>query len=249
LFWMVLSSFKNSQELWQFPPTIWPHNPTISGFITVFSKMPFARYLFNSVVVAVLVTLLSVFTSSLAGYVFSKLKFRGRDILFILVLASMMIPSQVLVIPRYMLVRWLGWLNTYWGLVLPQGITVFGIFMVRQFLHSVPNDYLDAARIDGLSEFGIYLRIVLPLSTPVLASLAIFAFKGAWDNLLWPLVIITKPEMRTLPMGIAGLATVHSPEWHLLLPAATISSLPILIVFLFCQRQIIEAFVMSGLKG
>lgn len=249
LIWMILSSFKGSQELWQFPPTFWPHKPTIGGYHIVFSRMPFFRYFVNSIIVSVSASLLSLFTSSLAGYVFAKLRFRGRDTIFVLVLASMMIPSQVTLVPNYMIIRWLGWLNTYWALILPQGISVFGIFMIRQFMHSIPNDYIDAARIDGLSEFGIYARVILPLAKPALGALAIFTFKGSWDSLLWPLIMTTLPSMKTLPVGIAGLATVHSPEMHLLLPAATVSVVPVLLVFFLFQRQIIEGLTMSGLKG
>lgn len=249
LLWMVLSSFKGVEEIWWFPPTLWPHEPTFSGYRTIFQKWPFARYFANSVIVATLSTLLVLFTSSLAGYVFSKLRFRGKDIIFITVLASMMIPGQATLVPRYMIIRWLGWLDTYWALIIPQGIAPFGIFLVRQFLHSIPRDYIDAARIDGLSEFGVYSRIILPLAKPVLGALGIFAFLGTWNDLVWPLVVTRSPLMRTLPVGIASLATVHSPEMHLLMPAATISIVPILIAFALFQKQFVEGFIMSGLKG
>ena len=249
LLWMILSSFKGVEEIWQFPPTLWPHKPTISGYRSIFSLMPFARYFLNSTAVAISSTLLALFTSSLAGYVFSKLRFRGRDMLFILVLATMMIPAQTTLVPRYMIIRELGWLNTYWALIIPYGISPFAIFMIRQFLFSIPGDYIDAARIDGLSEFGIYSRIILPLAKPVIGALGIFLFLTSWNDLVWPLVVVMSPSMKTLPVGIAGLATVHSPEMHLLMPAATLSIVPVLIVFVFFQRQFVEGFTMSGLKG
>ena len=248
LLWMMLSSFKGIEELWAYPPTFFPHQPTVSGFETIFRLMPFARYFFNSAVISVSATALVILTSSLAGYVFAKIGFRGRNILFIVVLGSMMIPGQVTVIQNFVTLRFLGWINTYSGLIIPQGISVFGIFLMRQFMHSIPDDYMDAARIDGLSESRIFSSIVLPLNTTAIATVAIFGFRGTWDNLLWPLIMTSGDKMRTLPVGIAGLATVHSPEMQLLLPAATISVVPTLIVFAIFQRQFVEGAAASGLK-
>jgi multiple sugar transport system permease protein len=249
LLWMVISTFKPRTELWLFPPVIFPIAPTLDGFRMIFQRMPFARYFVNSVLVSVCATSLALFTSSLAGYIFAKIRFRGRDLLFVLVLSSMMIPSQVTIIPNYMIIRSLGLLNTYFALILPQGISVFGIFLVRQFMHGLPQDYIDAARIDGMREFSIYRRVILPLGKPVLATLAIFSFRGSWDSLLWPLIMTSTNEMRTLPAGIAGLATVHSPEYHLMLPAATLAVVPVLVVFTIFQRQFVEGIAMSGLKA
>jgi multiple sugar transport system permease protein len=249
LLWMILSAFKGVEELWRFPPTLWPLKPTLSGYQTILSRMAFARYFFNSAFVSILSTGLVLLTSSLAGYVFAKIRFRGRNALFALVLACMMVPGQVTIIQNYVTIRWLGWLNTYQALIVPQGISVFGIFLMRQFLHNVPDSYIDVARIDGLRELGIYLRVVLPLSRSALAALAIFAFRGSWDTLLWPLIMTTKPEMRTLPVGIAGLATVHSPLMELLLPAATIAVVPVLLVFFVFQRRFVEGIAMTGLKA
>lgn len=249
LIWMLLSAFKGAAELWMFPPTLWPVEPTISGFKEVFALLPFARNFFNSLFISACATFLVLLTSSLSGYVFAKIRFRSRNILFALVLSSMMIPGQITIIQNFVTIRFFGWLNTYQSLIIPQGISVFGIFLMRQFYHSIPQDYIDSARIDGLGELGIYMKIILPLSTAAISALAIFAFKGTWDNLLWPLIMTKTPEMRTLPVAIAGLATVHSPLMQLLLPAATIAVVPMMIVFFIFQRQFVEGITMSGLKG
>jgi multiple sugar transport system permease protein len=248
LVWMALSSFKTSQELSHLPPTIWPAAPSLAGYRYIFTEMPFARYFFNSVFVALISTFIVILTSSLAGYIFAKFEFRGKRLIFGLILGSMMIPGTVMLVPRYILVSWLGWTDTYIALIVPQGISVFGIFMMRQYMHGLPHDYLDAARVDGMGEFGIFVRIVLPLCRPAIAALAILSFIGSWQELLWPLVVISSDNMRTLPMGIAGLATVHAPLLHLMLPAATISVLPAVIVFAIFQKQFVNAMTSAGLK-
>jgi len=248
LVWMFLSSFKTSQELASMPPTIWPDSPTLDGYEYIFTKMPFGRYFLNSVFVAIAATFLTVVTSSLAGYIFAKFEFRGKKFIFAAILGSMMIPGAVMLVPRYILVSWLGWTDTYWALIVPQGISVFGIFLMRQYMHGIPADYIDAARVDGMSEIGIFARIVLPLCKPAIAALAILSFIGSWQELLWPLVVVSSPEMRTLPMGIAGLATVHSPLLQFMLLAATVSVLPAIIVFAIFQRQFVNAMTSTGLK-
>ncbi|WDR02403.1 carbohydrate ABC transporter permease [Devosia algicola] len=248
LVWMVLSSFKTSVELSRAIPTFWPEDATLSGYIYIFNEMPFGRYFLNSTIVAVASTILAVFTSALAGYIFAKFEFRWKNIIFIAILTSMMMPGTVMLIPRYILVSWLGWTDTYWALIIPQGITVFGIFMMRQYMHGIPLDYIDAARVDGMGEFGIFTQIILPLCKPPIAALAILSFIESWNSLLWPLVVTSSPDMRTLPMGIAGLATVHSPLLQYMLPAATISVIPIIIVFALFQRQFVNAMTSAGLK-
>jgi len=248
LVWMVLSSFKTNEELWRVTPTLWPENPTLDGYHYIFSQMPFARYFINSLFVAVATTSLAVLTSAIAGYVFAKFNFPGKNILFLCILASMMIPGTVMIVPRYVLINYIGWTDTYLALIIPQGITVFGIFLMRQYMHGIPMDYVDAARVDGMSEFGIFVQIILPLCKPALSALAILSFIGSWDALLWPLVVISSDSMRTLPMGIAGLATVHSPLLTLMLPAATVTVIPIIIVFAIFQRHFVNAMTSSGLK-
>ena len=249
LLWMFLSSFKDAGEIWRTPPTLFPEEPTLSGYFELFQKMPFGRYFFNSVFVSVISTAISILTSMLAGYVFAKMRFRGKNTLFLLVLSSMMIPAQVTIVPNFMIVQQLGIYDTYLALILPQGITVFGIFLVRQFMLSFPQDYIEAARVDGMSEFRIFTKIIFPLSGTVISALAIFTFRGSWDSLLWPLVMTISNSMRTLPVGIAGLTTVHSPLMELILPASTITVVPVLIIFFIFQKQFVAGITMSGLKG
>jgi len=249
LLWMILSSFKDVVEVWRFPPTVFPQRPTLSGYASVFARLPFGRSFFNSVFVSVSVTVLILLTSSLSGYVFGKFRFRWVRVLFVLVLSSMMIPGQLTIIQNFQTIRALGWINTYFALIIPAGISAFGIFMMRQFMDSIPDDYMDAARIDGLGEFQIFARVILPLCGSSVSALAIFAFHGSWNSLLWPLIMAVRPEMKTLPVAIAGLATVHSPLMELMLPAATVSVVPILVVFAIFQRQIIEGVAMTGIKG
>ncbi|MDL2229846.1 carbohydrate ABC transporter permease [Treponema sp. OttesenSCG-928-L16] len=249
LLWMVLSSFKGAEEIWRSPPTFIPETWSISGYQELFRRMSFGRYFFNSIFVAAVSTVISLFTSSLAGYIFAKIRFRGRHVIFLLVLSSMMIPGQITMIPNYMLILALNLYDTYLALILPQGITVFGIFLIRQYLLSFPDEYIEAARIDGLGEFKIYSSIVVPLNLPAIAALAIFSFRGAWDNLLWPLIMTSSESMRTLPVAIASLTTVHSPLMELILPASTISIVPILIVFFIFQKQFVQGITMSGLKA
>lgn len=248
LIWMFLSSFKTTEELSRIPPTIWPLDVSLAGYEYIFTKLPFGRYFLNSVIVSSLSTALALFTSSLAGYIFAKFEFAGKKILFILILSSMMIPGAIMIIPRYLLINWFHWNDTYLALIVPQGISIFGIYLMRQYMHGVPSDYIDAARVDGMSEIGIFLKIMLPLCKPALAALAILCFVESWGALLWPLIVVSSPEYKTLPLGIAGLATVHSPLLHLMLPAAVVSVLPVIIVFALFQKQFVNAMTSSGLK-
>jgi len=248
LIWMALSSFKSNEELFRYPPTIWPEQVTYEGYQYIFTQLQFARYFFNSVFIAVVSSAIAVLTSALAGYVFAKFQFRGKNVLFVAILASMMIPGTILLIPRYVLISTLGWTDTFWAVIIPQGISVFGIFMMRQYMHGIPSDYIDAARVDGVGEFRIFVWIMLPLCKPALAALAILSFIDSWGALLWPLVVLNSPEMRTLPMGVAGLANVHGPQLQYMLPAATITVIPVVIVFAIFQRQFVNAMTSSGLK-
>lgn len=248
LIWMIISSFKTSEELWRVTPTLLPASPSLEGYRHIFTQLPFGRYFLNSAIVAAATTAIAVVTSAIAGYVFAKFEFKWKRLTFFAILSSLMIPGPVMIIPRYILINWLGWIDTYWALIIPQGITVFGIFLMRQYIHAIPSDYIDAARVDGMGEFGIFARIILPLSRPALAALAILSFIGSWDALLWPLVVVNSDSMRTLPMGIAGLATVHSPILPLMLPAATISVVPVVLVFAIFQKQFVNAMTSTGLK-
>jgi multiple sugar transport system permease protein len=248
LLWMVLSSFKGVEEIWRNPPTVIPEKFTLSGYNELFKKMQFGRFFFNSLFVSITSTAMALFTSSLAGYVFAKLRFKGRDIIFGFILSSMMIPGQITLIPNFKTIHFLGIYDTYLALILPQGITVFGIFLIRQAMLSFPNEYIEAARIDGMGEFRIFSAIVFPLNLPAVSALAIFTFRGSWDSLLWPLIMTSSDSLRTLPVAISGLTKVHSPLMELILPASTLAVVPVLVVFFIFQKQFVQGITMSGLK-
>jgi multiple sugar transport system permease protein len=210
---------------------------------------PFGRYFFNSLIVGVCTTLLNVFFAALTGYGFAKYNFWGKNFLFISILSTLMIPFQAIMVPLFIIVRDFGWLNTYQGLIIPWAISAFGVFLMRQFILSIPNELMDAARIDGDSEFGIFWHVILPLSKTPLVTLAIFTFLDSWNNLLWPLIIITKTDMRTVSLGLTEFQTLHGTAYNLLMAGSTIATIPILLLFIFLQRYFIRGVVLSGLKG
>jgi multiple sugar transport system permease protein len=199
--------------------------------------------------VAAVTTLSVAFFDSLTGYVLAKLPFPGRNAIFVMILATLMIPTEMLVIPWYILSSAQGWINTYWGIMFPGVITAFGIFLIRQFMMGVPDELLDAGRIDGLSEFGLYWRVALPQVRPAMAALCIFTFLGNWNAFLWPMIVIQTAEMRTLPVGIALFSGEAGSAWHLIMAASSLAILPILLVFIVLQRQIIEGIVLTGLRS
>ncbi len=247
--WMALTSIKPEWEVFLIPPTLIPKAPTLIAYKKLFEQVNFARTLMNSAIITLSFTVINVFVCSLAGYAFAKIKFLGRDKIFFLFLATIMIPSQVTMIPSFMVLRNLGLLNNYFGLILPGSASIFGIFLVRQFMLGVPTDLIDAARIDGCNEFLIYRHIILPLLRPVLATIAIFAFMGAWNDFLWPLIVMTSEKMYTLPVALAMLNGEHNTAWALLMAGAMVVTLPVLIVFFALQRYFIEGIAHSGIKG
>lgn len=248
--WMILGSFKTSAELMQTPPTFWPENPTTNNYKTILTdpSLPLVRFYGNSAFVAVVNVITTLFTSSLIGYLFSKYEFRGKNILFSWFLLGMMIPSQITMIPGYLILAKVGLLNSLWGLIVFSALDAFGIFMLRQFVDSIPNELLDAARIDGASEWQIYLRIVLPQLGPALATLGVLNFMGNWNAYLWPMVVITKIERRTLPIILTWYNSQHGSNPGITNAATVMVILPILFVFLYFQRWIVRGFTMSGLK-
>ncbi|MCS7220832.1 MAG: carbohydrate ABC transporter permease [Anaerolineae bacterium] len=250
-YWMIITSFKPKEEVMVFPPTWWPHQPTLRPWVelTKLRGGGFPVFFRNSLFVTVSTTILVLLTSSMAGYVFAKFRFRGRDALFLLVLSMMMIPFNVSIIPLYALMVDLKWTNSYWALIIPSAFSPFGIFLMRQFMHSIPNDLIDAGRIDGASEFAIFFRIVMPLSTAALGALGIFTFMWNWDDFLWPLVIIDEPRLYTLPLGLSQLRGRFGTDVASMTAGATVAVLPVLIVYLFAQRRFIEGIALTGLKG
>jgi multiple sugar transport system permease protein len=245
LWWMVAASFMPSGEANSFPPRLWPSRPTAEHYADLFGRLNLARYAANSLLVAVATTAISVTLNSMAGYAFAKLRFAGRDRIFQLLVAALVIPGQIGMLPLFLLLQQLGLVNTYWGVIVPGMAGIFGIFMVRQYALSIPDTMLDAARIDGASEWRIYWELVLPSCRPILVTLGLFTFMGAWNDFLWPLVVLTDGDMYTLPVALANLVGEHVQDTELMMAGAVLTVLPVVIVFVALQRFYI-AGVMSG---
>ena len=250
LLWLIGTSFKSpTEDIFTFPPQIFPSQPTFDNFITVWDAYPFGLYLYNSAIVAFLAVGLNLLLCSLAAYPLARLDFRGREFIFALVLATIMIPFQIVMIPLYIMAVNLGLRNTYLGIVLPNLTSAFGIFLLRQALKAVPWELEEAARIDGCSELGIWWNIMIPAIRPALFTLAIFVFIGSWSDFLWPLIVLDDPDYYTLPLAVANLADSFSLDWRLVAAGSVISIAPILLLFLFLQRYIVPTDVGSGVKG
>jgi multiple sugar transport system permease protein len=249
--WMVLSSFKSSAEILQAPPTFWPQHPSLQAYRTVLSDPdhPLLTYVKNSTIVTLAVTASVLFTSTLAGYVFAKFAFFGKNVLFVLVLSTLMVPFQVVMIPLYLVMRSLDLVNTLWSLILPALVSAFGIFLMKQFIEGLPTAMIEAGRIDGASEFTIYRRIIVPQVIPALTALGLFTFMGTWNDYLWPLIMINDEATKTLALGIASFNSFHGARYDLTLAASTLSVLPIVVLFVIFQRQFVRGIALSGLKG
>jgi multiple sugar transport system permease protein len=249
-YWTVTSSLKLEQNIFASPPQWWPDPLTLKNYVNMFQRIPeFPRYFVNSLIVAGAVTLAHVFFDTLAAYSFAKLKFPGRDALFFIMLLGLMIPFQVNLIPIYKIISSLKWVDQYAGLIVPNLTSIFGIFMMRQFLLSIPNDMLDAARIDGCSEFRVFNHIILPLALPGVATLVIFIFMGAWNDFLWPRIVLNSDAMLTLPVGLAQLQMKNTTNQAQVMAGTVIAMLPMIIVFLFMQKQFIEGMTSGAVKG
>jgi len=247
--WMIITSIKPINEIQSYPPSFYVRHPTITPYKELFSLLPMSRYLLNSLFVASFVTLCNVFFCSLAGYAFAKHRFYGRDKIFLLLLSAIMIPYQVNLIPGFIIVKNLGWLNSFYALIIPNMAMAFGVFLCRQYIMSIPNDLLDAAKIDGCTEFTIYRIIIFPLIKPALATLAIFTFLSQWNSFVWPLIVIHSSQMRTVPLALSVLNSQFGANFAMMMAGATVVTLPVLIVFLSLQKYIIEGITMTGLKG
>jgi len=248
--WMIFSSLKTPAEMALIPPTFFPHDPTLDNYLTILydPQLPLLRFYGNSTFVTVSNVLTNLFTSSLLGYLFAKYEFRGKQALFGFFLLTMMIPSQVTMIPGYLILVKLRLINTLWGLILTGFLNAFGIFMMRQFIETIPNELLDAARIDGASEWQIYTRVVVPQLGPALATLGTLIFMGNWNAYLWPMVVITEKERRTLPIILTWYSNRHGPRPHIQMAATVMVVLPILLVYFFFQRWIVQGITMTGFK-
>lgn len=247
--WMILSSLKSISDFYNF--SFFPKKIDWSGYQYIFQETEFLRWYWNSIVVAVMVTISCLIFNSLVGYVLAKHRFPGAKVVFILILSTLMIPTEMLVIPWYVMGSDFGWVDTYWGIMFPGLIEAFGIFLMRQFMLGVPDDILDAARIDGMGEFKIWWRIALPQVKPALSALGIITFLGNWNAYLWPVIINATDNMRTLPVGISLFSTADAGgiKWNLIMCMSTMAVIPMIIVFLFFQKRIVEGIALTGVKG
>ena len=249
LVWMLSASLKLDKDVFTIPIRWIPENPRWDNYVRIWDKIPFLRFTFNSLKLSVLVTIIQVLTSSFAAYGFAKCKFRGRDVLFFAYVATIAIPWQVYMLPQYTLMRRMGLLDSHMGYILMQSFIAFGVFLMRQFYRNIPDELLEAARIDGLSEYGIYFRIVLPLSKPVIATLSIFSFVSIWNDFMGPMIYFDTVSKRTIPLGIRMFLGQYSTEYGLMMAASVVSLIPVLIVFLIFQRHFVQGVATSGLKN
>jgi multiple sugar transport system permease protein len=247
--WMVATSVTSDAQLFVTPPQLIPSPVETDNYVRVAELFPMERFLFNSLVVALVSTVLQVLTSALAAYAFARLRFRGRDALFVVYLTTLMVPMQVTIVPLFIEMRYLGLVNTYPGLLLPGIVSVFGTFLLRQSFLALPREMEEAAFLDGAGHWTVFRRIVVPLSLPAMATFAIFAFMASWNAFLWPLVIVSSQELMTLPVGLSNLHGQYSTAWNLVMAGATVSVIPILIVYVLAQRYVIRGVTLSGLKG
>lgn len=247
--WMVSTSLKANADVFVYPPIWIPDPPQWGNYVYVLELLPFGRYLLNTTFVATTVTVLEVLTSSLAGFAFARVDFPGRDRLFLIYLATLMVPGQVTIIPNFLVVSWLGWNNTYLALIIPAAFSAFGTFLLRQFFMSIPYELEEAAKIDGASYPRIWATIILPLSGPALSTLAVFSFMSQWNNFLWPLIVTSSNNMRTFTVGLRFFVDEYSTKYHLLMAGSVMSILPILVVFVFFQRYFVRSIRLTGMGG
>jgi len=246
--WMILTSFKSLGEILKSPPTLFPTTFHFDNYTRAFDAAPFGRYYLNSIFVSTCVTIGQLVTCSMAAFAFARLKFKGRDVLFFLFLATMMVPGQVTMIPSFMILYWLGWINSYYALIIPGLASAFGTFLLRQFFLTIPRELEEAAYIDGCSRIGVLWRVIVPLAKPALAALAVFTFMGVFNDFLWPLIVINSDSLRTVPLGLAVFRDRYTSEWDKLMAASVAATVPILLVFFFAQKYFIKGITFSGLK-
>ena len=247
ILFMLSTSFKEGAEVYSL--TIFPEKPTLVNYLFILGESKFIIWTVNSLIIAVLSTFSVLFFDGLVGYTLAKFSFRGREIVFIAILSTLMIPTEMLIIPWYMMSRTFGWLDTYWGIAFPGLMTGFGTFLMRQFFMNLPDELIDAARMDGWSEFAIWLRIAMPLVIPALSALAIFHFLGNWTAFIWPLIVTNDPDLYTIPVGIASFNGEFQSDWEIVMTASCLATIPTLFVFIFLQKFIIKGIMLAGLKG
>jgi multiple sugar transport system permease protein len=245
--WTIITSISPGVGL-TVTPALFPENPSLQAYARLFEERPFGRVILNSLGLAMATTLVQLVTSSTAAYAFSRLPFRGRGAVFAVYLATMMIPLQVLIVPLFVELKTFGLLNTYLGALLPTFASAFGIFLLRQAINQVPRELDEAATLDGAGHFRIFWTIVLPNIRPALATLTVFAFMGSWNSFLWPLVVLRKPELQTLPIALAGLQGQYTTEWNIIMAGSVVSILPMLALYIFAQKYVIQGVASSGIK-
>ena len=249
LLWMLSVSFMHRGEASTFPPPLLPAQATLANYHELFERAGMGRYLANSVAIASALTLLSLLFNLAAGYAFAKLRFRGRDRLFQGLLGALVIPAQVAMIPLFLIMKWLGLVNSYGGVIVPALAGVFGIFLVRQYARSIPDDLLEAARIDGAGEWRIFATIVLPLLKPIVVTLAIFTFLASWNDFMWPLIVLSDQAWQTAPVALAGLSREHVQDNELMMAGSVVTIVPVLLLFLVLQRYYLQGLLLGSVKG
>ena len=249
LLWMISASLMPQGEATSFPPRLIPSRITFEHYGELFTRLSLGRAFLNSMLVAILATIASLLFNSMAGYAFAKLRFRGRDRIFAFLVAALAIPAQVAMLPLFLMLKSMGLVNTYFGVLIPYMATIYGLFLVRQFMVSIPDDLLAAARIDGASELRIYWNIVLPVARPVLATLAIFTFMSAWNDFMWPLIILTDDDRYTMPVAVANLVGEHALDLELMMASAVLTVIPVLTLFFVLQKQYIAGMMAGSVKG
>ena len=248
IYWMFATAVRPRSEIFEPVVGLLPSSLTWRNFTAVWARYPLLTWVMNSLIIAIVAVVLTVFINLLCGYTFAKFRFPGRNLLFFAILGALMVPIQVIVVPEFLIVSWLGLLNQHLGVILPRAAEAFGIFMVRQFMVSIPDELLEAARLDGAGELRIFFRIVLPLSKPIIAVLVIFTFMWRWNDFAWPLVALTDRSMFTIPLGLNLLRGEVNPEWNNIMALALLSLLPMLAIFLAFQRYLIQGIASTGLK-
>lgn len=249
LLWMVSASFMQTGMANQYPPHLLPRHPTFAHYREIFTRLSMGRFVLNSAIISLVVTGLSLFINSAAGYAFAKLRFRGRDKLFRGLMLGLVVPVQVAMLPLFLLFKEMRLINTYWGVIIPSLASIFGIFLIRQYTLDIPDDLLDAARIDGASEFRIYRSVVLPVIVPILATLAIWTFLTTWNDFMWPLIVLSDQSKMTLPVALASLSGEHVQDTELMMAGSVVTILPVLLVFLFLQRYYVQGIMSGSVKG
>jgi len=247
--WMLSTSLMNDLEVYQFPPKFIPSVVRWSNYVEAMSLQPFGRYFLNSLIVAGVSVLGQLTFCSMAAYAFARLRFPARDKIFALYLSTMMIPAIVTIIPAFLIITTFGWVNTYWALFTPTLSSVWGIFLLRQFFLTIPKELEDAARVDGASDLVVFFRVILPLSRPALATLAIFTFMGSWKDFLWPLIVTNRADMRTVEVGIASFNSLYETDWPHQMAATVVVMIPVIVIFLIAQKHFVRGITLTGLKG